>query len=74
MFETLKMNLPKALGSVQLSTIWKWEHWMIWWMEAYRDGKSAKDAQFDVKKYGSHKYTSHCKAERGWHSSVSLTN
>ena len=35
---------------------------MIWWMEAYKDGKSAKDAQFDVKKYGSHKYTSHCKA------------
>ena len=32
-------------------TIQKWEHWMIQWMEAYRDGKSAKDAQFDVKKY-----------------------
>ena len=61
-FKTLKMNLPKALGSVQLSTIQKWEHWMIRWMEAYRDGKSAKDVQFDVKKYGSHKYTSHCKA------------
>jgi hypothetical protein len=30
---------------------------MIQWMEAYRDGKSAKDAQFDVKKYGSRKYT-----------------
>ena len=61
-FETLKTNLPKALGSVQLSTIRKWEHQMIWWMEAYRDGKSAKDAQFDVKKYGSRKYTSHRKA------------
>ena len=35
---------------------------MIRWMEAYRDGKSAKDAQFDVKKYGSHRYTSHRKA------------
>ena len=53
MFNTLKDNVPKALESVQLSTIWKWEHWMIQWMEAYRDGKSAKDAQFDVKKYGS---------------------
>ena len=52
----------KALESVQLSTIWKWEHRMIRWMEAYRDGKSAKDAQFDVKKYGSRQYTSHCKA------------
>jgi hypothetical protein len=56
------MNLPKALESVQLSTIRKWEHRMIRWMEAYRDGKSAKDAQFDVKKYGSHQYTSHRKA------------
>ena len=57
-FKTLKTNLPKALESVQLSTIQKWEHWMIQWMEAYRNGKSAKDAQFDVKKYGSQKYTS----------------
>jgi transposase len=61
-FETVKMNLPKDLASVQLSTIRKWEHRMIRWMEAYRDGKSAKDAQFDVKKYGSRKYTSHHKA------------
>ena len=35
---------------------------MIWWMEAYKDEKSAKDAQFDVKEYGSCKYTSHHKA------------
>ena len=54
MFDALKDNVPKALESVQLSTIQKWEHWMIQWMEAYRDGKSAKDAQFDVKKYGLH--------------------
>ena len=33
-------------------------------LEAYRDGKSAKDAQFDVKRYGSHQYTSHRKV---WH-------
>ena len=52
MFNTLKDNVPKALESVQLSTIQKWEHQMIWQMEAYRDGKSAKDAQSDVKKYG----------------------
>ena len=58
-FDTLKDNIPKALESVQLSTIRKWEHRMIRWMEAYRDGKSTKDAQFDVKKYGSRRYTSH---------------
>ena len=34
---------------------------MIRWMDAYRDGKSAKDAQFDVKRYGSEQYTSHCR-------------
>src|SRR5258705_12044692 len=28
-FNTLKTNLPKALESVELKTIWKWEHWMI---------------------------------------------
>jgi len=39
-----------------------------------RDGESAKDGQFEVKKYGSHQYTSHCKAERVWHSFVSSTN
>ena len=58
-FDTLKDNIPKALESVQLSTIWKWEHRMIQWMEVYRDRKSTKDAQFDVKKYGSRRYTSH---------------
>ena len=56
MFDTLKDNVPKALESVQLSTIWKQ------WIEVYRDGKSAKDAQIDVKKYGLRWYTSHCKA------------
>ena len=61
-FETLKTNLLKALESIQLSTIWKWEHQMIRWMEAHRNGKSAKDAQFDVKKCGSWKYTLHCRA------------
>ena len=61
-FKTLKTNLLKALESVQLSTIQKWEHQMIRWMEAYRNGKSTKNAQFDVKKFGSHKYISHHKA------------
>src|SRR6202050_2276727 len=60
-FNTLKTNLPKALDSVELKTIRKWEHRMICWMEAYSDGKSAKDAQFEVKKYCSRKYKSHSK-------------
>ena len=33
------------------------EHRMIRWMEAYREGKSAKDAQFNVKRYGLHQYS-----------------
>jgi hypothetical protein len=60
-FDTLKTNLPKALDSVELKTIQKWEHQMIRWMEAYRDGKSAKDAQFEVKKHGSQQYKLHRK-------------
>ena len=32
---------------------------MIRWMEAYREGKSAKEAQLQVKKFSSRKYTSH---------------
>ena len=60
-FDTLKTNLPAALAAVDVKTIRKWEHRMIRWMEAYRDVKSAKDAQFEVKKYGSQHYKSHCK-------------
>ena len=33
-FATLKENMPKALESVHLSTIWVWEHRMYRWMEA----------------------------------------
>jgi hypothetical protein len=39
-------------------------------MEAYRDGKSAKDVQFEVKKYGSQQYKSHHKVSE----SVAQTN
>jgi hypothetical protein len=34
---------------------------MICWMEAYREGKSAKEAQLQEKKLSSRKYTSHCR-------------
>ncbi|KAJ7330494.1 hypothetical protein DFH08DRAFT_623539, partial [Mycena albidolilacea] len=59
-FTTPKENLPKALASVQLSTIRKWEHHMIRWMDAYWLGLDAKDAQFKVKSGSSRKtFTSH---------------
>ncbi len=58
-FATLKENLPKALESVDLITIRRWEHRMIRWMDAYRDGLGAKDAQFRVKAYSSRMYSSH---------------
>ena len=53
-------NLPQALASVDISTIWKWEHRMIRWMEAYRGGKNAKEASLLVKQFSSHRYDSHC--------------
>jgi len=55
----LQESLPKALESVQLSTIRKWEHRMIRWMDAYREGKGARDAQIQVQKFSSHPQSSH---------------
>ncbi|OAX42237.1 hypothetical protein K503DRAFT_646380, partial [Rhizopogon vinicolor AM-OR11-026] len=37
-FDTLKENMLKALASVPLQTIRRWEHRMYHWMEAYRSG------------------------------------
>src|SRR6266498_6133701 len=58
-YDGLTANLPDALASVDISTIQKWEHHMIWWMDAYRGGKDAKEAQIEVKNFSSRKYTSH---------------
>ncbi|KAJ3747056.1 hypothetical protein DFH05DRAFT_1377744, partial [Lentinula detonsa] len=58
-FETLKMNMPKALASVSVLTIRRWEHRMVRWMEAYRSGMDAKEAQFQVRAFSSKKYKSH---------------
>ena len=33
---------------------------MIRWMEAYREGKGAKEAQIQVKKFSSRAQSSHC--------------
>ena len=60
-FDTLKENMPKALKSVQLQTIWQWEHQMFQWMDACRAGVGTTDAQKQVKKFSSTKYKSH------WH-------
>lgn len=58
-FDTLKENMPKALASVKLVTICRWEHRMQRWMEAYRSGLATTDAQRKVKEFSSAKYTSH---------------
>ena len=52
-FKTLKENMPTALASVSAETIQKWEHRMKRWMEVYRGGLDAKQAQFQVKKFSS---------------------
>ena len=59
-FSGLQQNIPDAMHSVDVLTIWKWEHHMIHWMDAYREGKGTKEAQIHVKKFGSHKQSSHC--------------
>jgi hypothetical protein len=58
-FPGLQKNMPAALASVQISTIRKWEHRMIRWMQAYWTGLGPKAAQFEVKKFSSTKYKSH---------------
>lgn len=58
-FQTVKDNMPKALKSVDISTIWKWEHCMVRWMAAYHSGLEAKAAQIEVKKFSSHRFASH---------------
>jgi len=58
-FTTLQENMPKALESVEIHTIRKWEHRMKRWMEAYVSGLGAKDAQFQVKAFSSRIYKSH---------------
>ena len=58
-YSGLQKHILEAMASVDLLTIQKWEHWMIRWMDAYRDGKGTKEAQIQVKKFGSHKQSSH---------------
>lgn len=58
-FTGLQENLPKALESVAVETIRKWEHRMWRWLEAYERGLAAHEAQLHVQKFSSRKYKSH---------------
>ena len=64
-FDGLKDNLPKALESVQIQTIWQWENKFFCWVEAYCSGLGLVEAHAHVKKYTSRQFTSHrCVSER----------
>ena len=58
-FDTLKENVPKALASVSLETIRRWEHRMQRWMDAYRCGMETQEAQKHVRAFSSRVYKSH---------------
>ena len=58
-YSGLQKNIPDAMASVNVLTIWKWEHQMIQWMAAYWDGSGTKKAQIQVKKFSSRKQNSH---------------
>lgn len=58
-FDGLKENLPKALESVPIQTIRRWEHRLFRWVEAYRSGLGSVQAQLQVKQYSSRTFTSH---------------
>ena len=64
-FDTLKANLPKALASVDVKTIRKWEHRTMRWLDAYSSGKGTKEAQLHVKQFSSCKYRSHRRIPAG---------
>ncbi|THU99613.1 hypothetical protein K435DRAFT_938387 [Dendrothele bispora CBS 962.96] len=58
-FDTLKVNLPHVMKSVDIKTIRRWELRTRRWISAYRDGLGAKDAQLRVRQFSSRKYKSH---------------
>jgi len=58
-FQTLRENMPKALASVSVELIRKWEHRAWRFIDAYTNGLDAKDAQKQVKAFSSRRYKSH---------------
>ncbi|KAI5822465.1 hypothetical protein K523DRAFT_408518, partial [Schizophyllum commune Tattone D] len=53
--------MPKALASVSVELIRKWEHRTWQFIDAYGSGLDAKEAQKQVKAFSSRKYKSHCR-------------
>ncbi|KAF8269296.1 hypothetical protein EI94DRAFT_1574630, partial [Lactarius quietus] len=58
-FATLKLNMPKALASVPVELIRKWEHRSWRFIDAYSEGLDAHMAHLKVKAYSSQKFKSH---------------
>ena len=58
-FDTLKENMPKAMASVPVALIRKWEHRMWQYVEAYDVGLDAKRAQEQVRELSSCKFAPH---------------
>ncbi|KAJ3812871.1 hypothetical protein F5876DRAFT_36415 [Lentinula aff. lateritia] len=58
-FKTLHENMLKALASIQVELIRKWEHRAWRFIDAYGEGLGAKDAVTKVKQFSSRRYTSH---------------
>ncbi|TBU27119.1 hypothetical protein BD311DRAFT_846130, partial [Dichomitus squalens] len=58
-FETLRQNMPKALRSVSLELIRKWEHRAWRFIDAYAEGLGAREAQQKVREFSSRRYKSH---------------
>ncbi|TBU52039.1 hypothetical protein BD310DRAFT_833073 [Dichomitus squalens] len=58
-FDTLRENMPKALRSVSVELIRKWEHRAWRFIDAYTEGLGAREAQKKVKEFSSHRYKSH---------------
>ncbi|KAJ7099118.1 hypothetical protein C8R44DRAFT_642434, partial [Mycena epipterygia] len=52
-FDAHKENMPKALASLQVTMIRRWEHRMVKWMDAYHSGMETQAAQLHVHKFSS---------------------
>ncbi|KAH8929739.1 hypothetical protein BT69DRAFT_1211190, partial [Atractiella rhizophila] len=63
-FEGLKRMVPEGLRSVPLSTIRKFVHWSHRWIQAYKEGKSVIDAEYQQKQYSSHRRIPEARAAR----------
>ncbi|TFY50693.1 hypothetical protein EVG20_g11382 [Dentipellis fragilis] len=64
-FDTLKDNMPKALASVPMELIRKWEHRAWRFIDAYAGGLDAKAALSQVRNFSSKKYASHRRIPEG---------